>query len=115
MVMASGCLPTLAVPEAGDQAGEVPLQVPYPPPAARVDVVLDPPPSIISPVWVDGQWLWRGSRWIWEPGGWAQGDPERVYARSKLVRRSDGMLVWFEGKFRPKRSEAVFTPESKSP
>lgn len=114
-LLVSACTPALPVPEAGDQAGEVPLTVPYPPPAARVEVLSDPPPEMTAPVWVDGQWLFRGARWIWEPGRWVASDAARLYARSKVVRRSDGTLVWFEGKFRSKRPATEPTPESKTP
>lgn len=97
-----GCIPALPVPDAGDHAGETPVPVPYAPPAARADVILDPPAGMADPRWIDGQWLWRGSRWVWEPGRWVAADPARVYAKPAVVRRVDGQLVWFEGKLRPR-------------
>ena len=92
------CASTLSVPDYGAPRGE-PIVVPFAPPPARVDVIADPPPELSRPVWVDGQWLWRGGRWVWEPGEWVELDPETVYARPRVVRRSDGQLVWFEGAF----------------
>jgi hypothetical protein len=44
------------------------VDVPYPPPAAQVEVI--PPAPDRAAVWVDGEWSWKGRRWAWEPGGW---------------------------------------------
>ncbi|HTJ81249.1 MAG TPA: hypothetical protein VL400_05975 [Polyangiaceae bacterium] len=102
ILFVAGCGAPLPMPETGDHSGEIPVPVPYPPPPARVDVVLEPPAELAHPVWVDGEWLWKGSRWVWDPGGWVENDPTQVYAKSMVVRRADGQLVWFAGEFRPK-------------
>ena len=44
-------------------------EVPYPPPAALVEVVPNAPGDD-GAVWVDGHWLWRGRYYVWERGGW---------------------------------------------
>lgn len=99
-IAAAACLPPLPVPPLGPQEQADPVLVPYPPPPARVDVVSDPPAELKTPVWVDGQWLWRGRRWVWEGGEWVDLKPGQVYAKPIVVRRSDGELVWFQGTFR---------------
>lgn len=76
------------------------MVVPFPPPPAKPDVIVDPSSDYKNPVWIDGQWFWRGGRWSWQPGEWVDLQPNRVYAMPRVVRRSDGELVWFEGTFR---------------
>lgn len=112
-IAGAACLPPLAGPPLGPQEQADPVLVPYPPPPARVDVVPDPPPELKTPVWVDGQWFWRGRRWVWESGEWVDLLPGQVYAKPIVVRRSDGQLVWFAGTFR--RDNAVALPTSSSP
>jgi hypothetical protein len=95
-----GCYPALPTPPVASQEGATPVVVPYPPPPARVDIIGDPPVGMDNPVWVDGQWVFRGRRWTWEPGEWQTLKPKSAYAYPRVVRRSDGQLVWFEGTFR---------------
>lgn len=75
----------------------MPVAVPYPPPAAHVDVVPEAPAAMKNAVWVDGQWLWLGRRWWWESGRWVDLLPGQVYAGPRVYRRTDGQLVWFKG------------------
>ena len=110
-ITAAACLPRLPGPPLGPQEQADPVLVPYPFPPARVDVVSDPPAELKSPVWVDGQWLWRGRRWVWESGDWVELKPGDVYAKPIVVRRSDGQLVWFAGTFR-RDTPAVPAPTS---
>lgn len=100
LLACAGCVKPLATPPLASHAG-VPVEVPYPPPAARVDIVKDPPEGLEDAVWIDGQWVFRGRRWTWEPGEWTELPKGSGYAPPKVVRRSDGTLVWFEGAFRP--------------
>lgn len=97
-----GCIPPIATPPLTSHEGETPIEVPYPPPPARVDVIADAPAGE-DVVWVDGEWVWRGRRWIWEAGEWVTLAPDKGYAPPRVVRRSDGTLVWFEGSIRPLR------------
>ena len=43
-------------------------EVPYPPPAAMVEVVPVSPSSAL--VWLDGSWTWQGQYYLWMRGGW---------------------------------------------
>lgn len=79
------------------------VEVPFPPPPARVEMVGERPRE--GAVWVDGEWVWRGKRWSWEPGGWVM-PPDGFYAPWVLVRREDGSLYhvrgrWFDGEGKP--------------
>ncbi|MFO0552632.1 MAG: hypothetical protein U0271_29850 [Polyangiaceae bacterium] len=94
------CTPALPEPAIAAQPDDAqPLEVPEPPPPARIEIVPDPPAALRSPVWVDGQWKYEGGGWLWHPGGWESGVPARRYARPRIERRPDGQLVWYEGKF----------------
>ncbi len=93
--------PCVVAPCRSAHEGESPIQVPFPPPPAKVDVIGVPPAEMTDPVWVDGQWEWRGRAWVWEPGKWWSRPPGKYYAAPAIVRRMDGQLVWFAGSFRP--------------
>lgn len=79
------------------------VEVPYPPPPAKVEMVPEKPRE--GAIWVDGEWVWRGRRWDWETGGWVM-PPAGHYAPWVLVRRDDGSLYhargrWFDGEGKP--------------
>jgi hypothetical protein len=93
--------PCITPPCRAAHEGEDPVLVPFPPPPAKVDVIGDPPTDMTDPVWVDGQWEWRGRGWVWEPGKWWQRPAAQYWAAPAVVRRADGQLVWFAGSFRP--------------
>ena len=89
------------------------MEIPYPPPAARVDVVPRPPASMKHAVWLDGQWMWHGRRWIWEGGQWIDLAPEQFYARPTVQWLADGRLVWFAGSLR-RKEDANMAPKAAS-
>lgn len=92
------CTPELPRPRIAPHPATVrPIVVPFPPPAARPDLIKDPPPQLVNPAWIDGQWLWGGRRWTWQPGEWVDLQPNQVYALPRVVRRPDGTLVWVQG------------------
>jgi hypothetical protein len=99
-LVACGGGSSVPLPARGPHVSGDPVPVPFPPPAARPDVIGAPPPEAKDPVWVDGQWLWRGRQWIWQPGQWWERPVGQVYAAPALVRLPDGQLVWFEGRWR---------------
>lgn len=88
------------VPLAEQPKEAEPVVVPYPPPPAKVDVIVEAPSTMANPAWLDGQWKWRGRRWLWEPGRWVDLAPGQVYAPPFVVRRSDGELLWYVGVLR---------------
>ena len=94
------------VPPTGAHIGEEAVEVPYPPPAARVDMLPVAPHGMLHPVWVDGQWMWHAGRWVWHPGEWADLQVGQVYEPPTLLYLSDGNLHWFAGAFRDAAAHA---------
>lgn len=92
-----GCRQSIPEPRYTSHVGEDAVVVPYPPPAARAERVDKPPTTMKNPIWIDGQWLWRGRRWIWDAGGYHDALPDEAYAPPTLLRISSGELVWYEG------------------
>jgi len=91
------------------------VEVPYPPPPARVEQVPSPPHG--DAVWIDGEWLWQGRRWAWRKGRWVlppsnASQPAQGVAFSPwtLVRRDDGVLFAAAGAWRNDKGEAIADP-----
>jgi hypothetical protein len=92
------CTPRVPGPPLTDHKGDTPIEVPYPPPAARAEE-LPPQPSEDS-VWIDGHHRWSGSRYDWIAGGWVRAEPGQTWAPPLLVRRRNGDLLYYEGGWR---------------
>ncbi|MBI4705883.1 MAG: YXWGXW repeat-containing protein [Deltaproteobacteria bacterium] len=90
-----GCRPRLAVPPTGPHVSDTPAPVPYPPPAAQVELVGSQPGQ--GQVWVDGHFVYDGGSWRWQPGRWEPGRRGWHYAPATTVRRADGVLVYYPG------------------
>ena len=92
------CKQSTPEPKLGPHRGdEVPIEVPYPPPPARVEIIPKPPGDLKGPVWIDGEWQWRSRRWVWQAGRWEVPLSGGYYAPAATVRLSDGTLVFFKG------------------
>jgi hypothetical protein len=91
------CGSSVPVPKTGPHTNEEPVLVPYPPPPARVEVIPSPPKDLKNPVWVDGEWQWKGRRWVWQAGQWELPYPDGYYAPPATVRLADGTLVYYSG------------------
>jgi hypothetical protein len=90
----------LPVPPTGPHKRDAMLViVPYPPPPARVEVVPPPPKEMLDPVWIDGEWQWKGRRWVWQRGGWDTSHAGMYYAPSATMHLSDGSIAWYSGKW----------------
>lgn len=98
---------SLPQPARGAHVDGEPIAVPFPPPPARPDLIGSPPAEVKDPVWVDGQWVWRGRVWVWQPGQWWARPPGQVWAAPAIVRLADGQLVWFEGRWRAEQALPV--------
>ena len=94
-----GCTAVSVVPSppTGPHLAEEPALVPYPPPAARVEVVGSAPANMKDGVWIDGEWLWKARRWVWQGGHWDMPLPGGYYAPPVTVRLSDGALAHYAG------------------
>lgn len=81
--------------------------MPYPPPAALVEVVPDAPRNS---VWVDGHWVWRGRYYVWQRGGWLRPPPGVSYATWQSVLTRDGRLLFAPGAWYDASSRQVPAP-----
>lgn len=69
------------------------MEVPYPPPAALVEVVPEQPDNDDA-VWLDGHWVWRGRYYVWQRGGWVIPPENGAYATWQSVLAKDGRIVF---------------------
>lgn len=93
----SGCPPRVPVAPEGSHEGDMPTPVPYPPPAARAEVIPAQPHE--DAVWVDGYWMWKGSDYSWSAGRWVRPGPGTVYSRATVLRLRNGELVFYPPKW----------------
>lgn len=84
------------------------VEVPYPPPPARVEIMPKPPRE--DAVWIDGEWVWQGGRWAWRAGRWVVVPPGVAFAPWTTVRASNGTLYFAEGTFRDGHGVSVPEP-----
>jgi hypothetical protein len=98
ILLALGCPPRLPLAETTHHRGHVPVRVPYPPPAAQVEIV--PPQPTPEAVWVDGFYRWTGRDYDWTAGAWVVPQPGTKYAPPTAMRLRDGTLVYYEGTWR---------------
>ena len=85
------------------------LDVPFPPPAARVEVV-PAPPHEAGAVWVDGEWAWQGKRWAWLPGGWVIPPRGAYFAPWLVYRLGNGRLLFAPGAWHAASGERLPNP-----
>ncbi len=74
------------------------IEVPYPPPPARVETIPAPPSP--DQVWLDGQWEWAGEVWRWREGIWAKPPPGAYFTPWSTRRRADGQLLFARAEWR---------------
>jgi hypothetical protein len=95
LALAMGCSGSLPAPAVTKHPARAFVEVPYPPPAALVEVVPEEPPG--SAVWVDGHWSWRGNYYVWDRGGWMIPPENAAYASWQGVLAEDGRLLFAPG------------------
>jgi hypothetical protein len=95
--LALACSSSLPTPETKAHPSQATkfVDVPYPPPAAHVEIV--PPKPREGAVWVDGEWTWQGRQWAWELGGWVMPPPNAYFSPWIVFRQKDGKLVFAPG------------------
>jgi len=79
--------------------------VPYPPPAALAETVPERPDRA-GLVWLDGEWMYRGSTFVWRRGGWVVAPPAGRFATWQTRYTDDGRLLmasgsWYDERGRP--------------
>ncbi|MFZ5893557.1 MAG: hypothetical protein ACOY0T_21020 [Myxococcota bacterium] len=87
------CGGSLPEPAKAQHPSEAFDEVPYPPPAALAET-LPPRPNRSGLVWLEGDWVFRGSTYAWVRGGWTVAPPNARYAVSKVVYASDGRILF---------------------
>jgi hypothetical protein len=98
LLVAAACAPRVPTPVAGLHSGDEPAIVPYPPPAAIVEWV--PARPAREALWLDGHWEWTGTGYAWQGGRWeAPPAPGAYYAPATTVRRPNGQLFYFTGRW----------------
>jgi hypothetical protein len=97
LAIASACRSSLPTPEikAHPPTTTRYIEVPYPPPAARAEIVTAKPRD--GAVWVDGEWSWQGKQWVWESGGWVIPPDKAYFAPWIAFRQSNGKLFFAPG------------------
>jgi len=90
------------------QPGSALVQVPYPPPPARVEFVPDKPDS--GAVWIDGEWVWQGRRYAWKPGRWVKTPAGASFAPWQAVRDTMGTLYIAQGSWRDREGKEIEPP-----
>lgn len=98
----------LPTPSYVGQPQEALVQVPYPPPPARVEYVPDQPSG--DAVWIDGEWVWQGRRYAWKPGRWVKPPSNASFAPWATVRDPMGSLYVAEGSWRDSKGNEVAAP-----
>jgi hypothetical protein len=95
-----GCSASLPFPPTGPIPAGGLIEVPYPPPPARVETI--PPQKGSRDVWIDGQWEWAGTAWRWIDGEWMTPPANAYYTPWQTVRSSDGRLFFAPATWRAK-------------
>lgn len=85
------------------------VEVPFPPPPARVEAVPLQPDR--AAVWIDGEWRWRGRKWGWRTGRWVIPPPGVAYSPWTSVRDAEGTLYQAVGVWRDAHGEVVAEPK----
>jgi len=93
-----GCGSSVPTPRFGPQTRDAWVEVPYPPPAAAVEIV--PPSPRSDAVWVDGQWSWRGRYFVWQRGAWVVPPAHAYFSRWARYYGKDGTLYFADATWR---------------
>jgi hypothetical protein len=105
----AACGSGLPSPPKGSPKEDSFIEVPFPPPPARLERVPDRPPG--RAVWVDGSWEWTGTRWRWKEGGWFEAPPPGVvYSDWRTARPGGKRLLFADATWRDRSGAEVPAP-----
>jgi hypothetical protein len=105
----AACGSSLPAPPKGTSPSSAFIDVPSPPPPAKLELVPDHPHE--RAVWIDGAWEWTGTRWRWKDGGWfAAPAPGVVYSRWETRRPGGARLVFADATWRDPSGAEVQGP-----
>ncbi|MEO8177555.1 MAG: YXWGXW repeat-containing protein [Deltaproteobacteria bacterium] len=99
---------SLPDPDSAQHPANAFVEVPYPPPAALVEVVPDRPDR--GAVWVDGNWAWRGRYYVWQRGGWVHAPENGAYASWQAYLARDGRLLFAPGTWYDAQQQPLDAP-----
>ena len=85
------------------------VEVPYPPPPARIEYIPARPNE--TALWVDGEWRYRGRRWRWIPGSWFAVPAGVKYAHWASTIRVDGVFVYASGQWLDANGKTTAAPK----
>jgi hypothetical protein len=105
----TACSSSLPHPTYERQPQSALVEVAFPPPPARPEIIPDPPRD--DAVWIDGEWAWRGRRWAWRSGRWVVPPAGCAFSPWTMVRRDDGVLFFAPGTWRDAKGDAVDAPK----
>lgn len=108
IVVLLGCASALPGPVRTTHPARAFVEVPYPPPAALVEVVPEAPEGGI---WIDGYWVWRGRYYVWQRGGWLKPAENTAYATWQTVLAKDGRLLFAPGTWYDSNDRPLATPD----
>jgi hypothetical protein len=113
-----GCGASLPAPDTVRQPVTAFQDVPYPPPAAFVELV--PEEREEEAVWLDGSWSWQGTRYVWRRGGWVKPRAGALHAPWQVDFRADGTIwfapsAWFDARGRELPEAEVIEPAATPP
>ncbi|MBX3207001.1 MAG: YXWGXW repeat-containing protein [Labilithrix sp.] len=101
--------PKLPAPPFTSQPTHALVEIPFPPPPARVEAV-PPRPAKAGAVWIDGEWTWQTRRWAWKPGRWVEPPANARFAPWTTVRDRVGTLYVAAGAWRDAAGASVAEP-----
>jgi hypothetical protein len=112
LVLAASCgTPSLPGPPLAAHVTADLVAIDAPPPPARVEEI-PPRPRGVEAVWLDGEWVLRGSRFRWRRGRWAERVPGLAFAPWSVVRAEDGRLFMAPGKWIDAQGKTVDPPRT---
>ena len=102
--------PHLPAPPLTGQPTSALVEVPYPPPPARVEQI-PARPRQADAVWIDGEWSWRTRRWTWKAGRWVMPPRQARFSPWTTVRNRMGTLFFAGGTWRDPAGVEISEPE----
>ncbi len=112
-LLVSACGGSIPEPAIAPQPDAAFVEVPYPPPAARVETMPARPAGDTS--WVDGQWSWEGEHWTWLAGAWVIPPAGGRFAPWALRLGPDGHLTFAAASWRDAEGRALPPPRVVAP
>jgi len=106
--LAMACGSSLPSPQTAQHTSQAFVEVPYPPPAALVEVIPERPDG--DAVWVDGSWEWRGRSYVWQRGAWVHAPAGAAYATRQAYLAEDGRLLFAPGTWYDAERRVVGAP-----